>query len=1029
LDDIDMFDAGFFNIKPVEARVLDPQQRIWFETAWETLENAGYAPSKVDGPIGVFAGSFMNSYVFYNLLPDRETIEGFVRLQAPDAFMHMINNERDYMPTRTSHLLDLKGPAINVQTACSTSLVAVSLASQSILSGESEMALAGGVTVFLPQERGYFYQEGGMRSSDGHCRPFDAKASGTVFASGIGCVLLKRLDKAIEDGDNVLAVVKGTALNNDGSLKASYTAPSIDGQADVISAAQAIAGVEADSISYVEAHGTATPIGDPIEIAALSKAFRRQTDRKQYVALGAVKSGIGHLDAAAGVAGLIKTILSLQNEAIPPTLHYETPNPEIDFENSPFYVVDKLTPWPKGESPRRAGLSSFGVGGTNAHAIVEEAPDLKETGPSRPRQLLVLSAKTESALVKQIENLANHLEAKRPDLADVAYTLIMGRADFPYRRIYSVADIDDAIAQLRDKNGGVASHTKTAEPELVMMFPGQGSQFVGMGRELYESEPIYTEIIDTCAETLEPILELDMRTVLYPADEDDEDAAHKLTQTGLAQPAIFMVSYATAKVWESWGIAPQILVGHSVGEFVAATLAGVFALEDALRIIALRARLMQSLPGGAMRAVRLSAAELEPYLGQGVTLAAANAPSVSIVSGNYEAIAAFEKRLEADEHETIVLHTSHAFHSDMMEPILDPFRAAVEAAERNKPQLPIVSTLTGTWLSEQDAVDPMYWAKQLRNAVRFSDAILTLQETPGRVYLEVGPGKSLSLSTMQHPNKENRLAVVDSLGHPKKRLPTLQPMLETLGRLWQAGVEIDWAQYYDRESRRRVPLPTYPFERQRFWIDPPPLLTGGEPDATASLFSSTPERQPDPVPQQPMRPVMNWQQPATSNISTNQPYAMPMPVAQPASADIPVSQQTIQPQTNPKDATMSRKENISQALTTLFKDLSGIEISPADRNTTFLELGLDSLILTQVSTALKKKMKVNIRFRKLLEDVATLEQLIAYCEEQLPAEAYAAAPAAANNQQSIINNQQSTVGSYSTPAVPNQMTSVQPEAG
>ncbi|KAA3658818.1 MAG: aminotransferase class III-fold pyridoxal phosphate-dependent enzyme, partial [Chloroflexi bacterium] len=972
LDDVELFDADFFGINPREARSIDPQQRLWLEIAWECMENAGHAPNKYPGAVGVFTGSFMNSYLFYNLSPDRESIEGFVRLQSVESFMHMINNERDYLPTRTSYLLNLTGPAINVQTACSTSLVAVSLACQSLQNYESDMALAGGVCLFLPQERGYIYQEGGMRSSDGHCRPFDAKSSGTVFASGLGVVLLKRMGDAVADGDNILAVIKGSALNNDGTHKASYTAPSIDGQAEVIAMAQAVAGFEPDSISYIEAHGTATPIGDPIEIAALTKAFREKTDKTQFCAVGSVKSNIGHLDAASGVAGLMKTVLALQHEEIPPTLHYENPNPEIDFDSSPFYVVNKRTPWPKGDAPRRAGVSSFGVGGTNAHVVLEEAPETVQGSESRKRQLLMLSAKTEAALVAQAQNLATHLEASQVDLADVAYTLNVGRTEHNFRRVLVVQDVQDAISALQDKKQGAKHQLQMDEPSLVFMFPGQGSQYVNMGLELYEQEPVFREAIDQCADILQPLLDVDMRVVLYPGGDDLAASAEKLKQTGLAQPAIFMVSYALAQLWESWGVQPDVMVGHSVGEFVAAALAGVFSLEDALTIIANRAQLMQDLPGGSMRAVRMTVKKLRPFLTSGISLAAHNAPGICIVSGPTEAIDAFDKRMAAQDLDTIQLHTSHAFHSEMMEPILAPFHDIVAQAKLNPPNLPIVSTVTGTWMTDEQAADPNYWVKQLRQAVLFSPAVRVLQEEPGRVLLEVGPGKALSNAALQHVNKEAKQIVIDSLGHPKNPPPALHAVLEGLGRLWMAGIKVDWDAFYEGETRRRVPLPTYPFERKRHWIEPP-ALNGGN-----TAVSNQPN-------------LTNHQNPPMQALQTK------------------------------GDLQMSRQKNIADALAQLMYELSGIEIEPDNFQTSFMEMGYDSLTLTQVSTVLKKKMKVQIRFRKLLEDVSSIDSLAEYCAEKLPAHAYAdpePAPQAAAPAQPA-----------QPPAQPNPQMPAQPSAG
>ncbi|MEM7116112.1 MAG: amino acid adenylation domain-containing protein [Chloroflexota bacterium] len=955
LDDIDLFDAKFFGLTPREARALDPQQRIWLETAWTALENAGYTPEKYDGAIGVYAGAYYNGYLFYNLLEDRAAIEQLVRFRSLDAFLNIISNDKDYLPTRTSFLFNLKGPSVNVQTACSTSLVAVAQACQSLLNFECDMTLAGGICVAVPQEKGYFYQEGGMTSADGHCRPFDDKATGTVFSSGVGIVVLKRLEDALADGDTISAIIRGAALNNDGAQKASYTAPSVDGQAEVISLAQAIADVDPETISYVEAHGTATPLGDPIEVAGLTKAFRQQTDKTQFCGLGSVKSNVGHLDAASGVTGLLKTVMALQNEELPPTLHYEKPNREIDFENSPFYVVNKRTPWPKGKEPRRAGVSSFGVGGTNAHVVVEEAPELPATTGARPRQLILVSGKTETAVSTQAANLTNALTDQ--NLADAAYTLAVGRADHPYRRAYVVDSVAKAAELLRSPKQ-TTEKTIDKNAPVVFMFPGQGSQHVNMGRELYETEPTFRATVDECAAILQPLLDLDLRDLLYPESLSADEAAKQLQQTAVAQPAIFTIEYALAQLWLEWGIQPSAMVGHSVGEFAAACLAGVFSLEDALTILATRAKLMQAVAPGSMRAVRLSLDELQPHLGNGVTLAANNAPNICIVSGPTDAIEAFDHRLDAAGIATIELHTSHAFHSEMMDEVLEAFETAVSATTRHAPQLPILSTLTGTWLTNKQAVDPVYWTQQLRQPVRFSQAIRALQEEPGRVYLEVGPGNTLSTSTRQHPDPT--MTVIASLGHAKAPKPALETMLEALGKLWLAGANIDWTGFYQHETRRRIPLPTYPFERQRYWVEPPPLESA----------------------------------PSTQKSSTGfQPVEQTLQLINNHSQDGYVTEATVLETVNQEDVmTQHRRQKVSEKLGEILYDLSGIEFATADYATPFVEMGFDSLTLTQVSSALKGELSVSIKFRKLLENVNTVDALADYCLEKLPANMFAEAP-------------------------------------
>ncbi len=951
LADVDKFDAGFFGFSPREAAVLDPQQRVWLETAWHALENAGHAPSKFRGSIGVYAGSYINSYLLYNLCRDREYIERLVRFRSVDAFQNIISNDKDYLPTRTSFKFNLKGPSVNVQTACSTSLVAVAMGCSSLVNFECDLCLAGGVCISFPQEKGYISQEGGMLSPDGHCRPFDENACGTVFSSGVGVVVLRRLEDAIASGDRILAVIRGWGTNNDGALKVSYPAPSVDGQAEVIALAQSVAGVDPETITYVEGHGTATPLGDPIEVAGLTKAFRAKTDREQYCGLGSVKSNIGHLDAAAGVAGLIKTVLALQHGEIPATLHYTAPNPEIDFASSPFYPVEKHRAWTPPEGvPRRAGVSSFGVGGTNVHVVLEEAPAPRPALSARRLELVPLSAKTTEALERSAAELAEAFGRDgAPELPDAAYTLAVGREEFSERLFVVAADAADAHAALREKSRRVKQTAPDGDRSLVYLFPGQGAQHVDMCRALYESERVFRDAVDRGCEGLRPILDLDLRSVLYPTGSEDErkSAAKTLTQTSVTQPALFVIEYALAELWESWGFTPEVMIGHSVGEYTAACLAGVFTFDDALRVLAERARLMQSMPAGHMRAVRLSEEDVAPYLGDGVALAAANAPQVSIVSGSPEAIQAFEKRLSADKLETIPLHTSHAFHSEMMEPVVAPFTAIVAGVERRAPSRPILSTLTGRWLTDSEATDPSYWAQQLRRPVRFSAALSEVAREEGRVFLEVGPSRTLSNSALQHSFDGRRPSVVSSCAHPKDAGDALASILDAVGRLWTNGVAVDWEKFYAEEGRRRVELPGYAFARERHWIDPPPL---GDPTrATPSGVT------------------------AVSSSELTADAAVP-PAAAPTEAEDPGS----------------RKDRIASRIREIFYDLSGIEIGEDDRETTFLEMGLDSLFLTQASAELGQQLGERIKFRQLLEDVTSIEALAEYYDERLPADAFAA---------------------------------------
>ena len=824
LDDIELFDASFFDYTPREADSMDPQHRIFLECAWEVLENAGYDPEKYPGAIGVYASLSMNSYLLHNLYSNREFLESL------GGFNIMVANDKDFLTTRASYKFNLTGPSMVVQTACSASLVALCQAVQSLLSYQCDMALAGGISIGVPKT-GYVYQQGGIASPDGHCRTFDAKAAGTFGGNGVGIVILKRLADALADGDHIHAVVKGAAMNNDGSLKVGYTAPSVDGQAEVITMAQALAGITADTIGYIEAHGTGTELGDPIEIAALTKAFRATTNKKGYCGIGSVKTNMGHLDAAAGISGFIKAVLTLENKEIPPSLNFEKPNPKIDFGNSPFYVNHKLSEFKKGDHPRRAGVSAFGIGGTNAHVVLEEAPERERSGDSRAAQLLVLSAKTSTALDSMTANLASHFK-NNPDcnLADAAYTLQQGRKAFKYRRIVVCQDFQDAknVLESGDRKRVVTATREPGNKGVAFMFPGQGAQHVNMGKELYETEPKFREVVDKCCEVLKPHLNLDLRDILYPKDADTESATKKLTQTAITQPALFVIEYALAQLWISWGIRPQAMIGHSIGEYVAACLAGVFSLADALVLVAERGRLMQSMPAGSMVAVSRPAVEVVPLLKEKLSLAAVNAPGLCVVSGPTEEIDKFEKELKEKKIDVRRLHTSHAFHSEMMDPILEPFTKQVANFKPAAPKIPFISNVTGTWITSEQATDPSYWAQHLRQAVKFAAGAQELLKEPSRVLLEAGPGRTLnSLAGMtqlelrkEHKDLDFNQLIVSSMRHPEDAQSDLQFLLSTVGRLWLAGVELNWSKFYENEKRHRIPLPTYPFERERYWIEP-----------------------------------------------------------------------------------------------------------------------------------------------------------------------------------------------------------------
>ena len=817
LEDVELFDASFFDYNPREAEMLDPQHRVLLECAVEAFEDAGYDPERFEGRISVYAGVSASSYLTVNLASRADLVERV------GAYQVDIGNHGEFVPTTISFKLNLKGPSINIQTACSTSLVAIHAACQSLLNGESDMSLAGGGSITFPHKEGHLYQEEGIMSPDGHCRAFDTNARGTVGGEGAGLVVLKRLADARADGDTIHAIIKGSAVNNDGSLKVGFTAPSVDGQAEVISEALALAGVDAETITYVETHGTGTALGDPIEIAALTQAFRADTQKRGFCAIGSLKSNIGHLDAGAGVAGLIKAVLALKHKEIPPSLHYEQPNPKIDFEKSPFFVNARLTPWEADSTPRRAGVSSFGIGGTNAHLILEEAPPAPPSGATHPSQLLVLSAKTSAALETATKNLGDYLSAHPDaDLAGVAYTLQAGRREFAHRRMLVARDTNDAAASLvsHDPQRLLTNFQEPRHRPNVFMFPGQGAQYVGMSRGLYEAEPLFREQVDLHAESLLPRLGLDLRDVLYPPAERAEEATQLLKQTYITQPALFVVEYALARLWMSWGVRPAAMIGHSVGEYVAACLAGVMAVEDALTLVAERGRLMQQLPAGLMLAVPLPEKEVNAMLPPGLSLAVVNTPNSCVVAGATELVNDFQSALQRKEIESQLLHTSHAFHSEMMEPMLGEFMKHVGRVKLSAPRIPFISNLTGTWISNAEATDARYWARHLRETVRFAKGIGELLGVSERIFIEVGPGHTLSGYAKQHPEKNTSQVILASMRHPHERHPDMETLLTALGKFWLAGGEVAWSGLSASGSRRRTPLPTYPFERKRYYVEP-----------------------------------------------------------------------------------------------------------------------------------------------------------------------------------------------------------------
>ena len=818
IEGADRFDAAFFNISPREAQVMDPQARMFLELSSAALEDAGYVPDGFKGLIGVFGGTGFNSYFVNHVLPNKEGIELFGRHAT------YLANSPDYLATRVSYKLDLRGPSLNVQTGCSLSLVAVCQAFDSLQSYQCDLAIAGGAFVQCPLDTGYLFQEGEIFSPDGHCRPFDENAAGTVFSDGGGFVVLKRLEEAIRDGDHIYAVVRGAALNNDGSDKVSFTAPSVSGQAAVISQAHANAGVEAEAIAYHEAHGTGTRLGDPVEIEALGRAFRARTAKRQFCALGSVKANLGHLDAAAGIAGLVKAVLVLVHKSVPPSVNYVRTNPQIDLESSPFYINRQAVSLEGSPRPLLASVSSFGVGGTNAHLVLEEAPERPSLGRAETWTIIPLSAKTERARDEYATRLAGAMRANGDlKLADIAYTFQAGRKRFKHRSFVVCRSAAEALEKLgQPELPHPGESDRPGRPgEVVFMFTGQGSQHVGMGKELYLGEPVFRDAVDRCAGLLLPGLGFDLRQVLYPADGNASEAEQRINQTAVAQPALFVVEYALAKLLESWGMRPAAMVGHSIGEYVAACLAGVFDLESALALVGARGRFMQEMPPGAMAAVAASEARIEPLLGDKVALAAVNAPEMCVVSGEFPAIEELEERLGREKigHKRLV--TSHAFHSPMMEPAARRLETEMARHVLRPPRLPFLSNKTGAWITAEQAVSPGYWADHLRHAVRFRDGLETLMKDEARVLVEIGPGNTLcTLARQQSGSARHR--IVSTMRRPADKTSDMELLLLSLGRLWAAGLDVDWPAFNRERGGRRIPLPTYPFERVRHWIDAAP---------------------------------------------------------------------------------------------------------------------------------------------------------------------------------------------------------------
>ncbi|MCX4849520.1 type I polyketide synthase [Streptomyces sp. NBC_00893] len=810
LDDTDLFDAEFFGFQPAEAELLDPQQRVFLECAYHAFEQAGYVPGEYDGAVGVYAGASQSQYYLDNIYPMYARRPGTV-----DSFIGSVANASSALVTRVSYLLNLTGPSFAVQTACSTSLVAVHTACQDLLDYRCDLALAGGASVNPSAKLGYQYVPDGPFSPDGSCRPYSASGAGMSPGDGVGVVLLKRLEDALADGDEIRAVIKGSAVNNDGSRKVGFTAPSVKGQRDVIVAAHAIAGVTADAIGYVEGHGTATPVGDPIEVSALTKAFAASTDKLGYCVLGSVKSNLGHLDAAAGIAGLIKTVLALENEAIPPTVHFDEPNQLIDFAGSPFLVSGELRPWERSTVPRLAGVSSFGVGGTNAHVVVEEAPLRPTREPEGHPEVVLLSAATPKALSDMGKELAEHVSrGPEPHIGDLAHTLQTGRRPMHQRRAV-VAERPQELAEALRGGDGVQGETGGRPRDVVFMYPGGGSQYQRMGQQLYEKYPVFRREMDRCARIVESACGVDLLAALYPPG-DARPSRENIDVPVCRLPAIAATEWSVTALLASWGVRPTAVVGNSLGEYTAACVAGVMDLEDMLPLVAERERLIEK-GGGMALSVLLDGDDVESYLLPGTSLAAVNAPGMCTVSGTHEAIMELEKHLTEQGVDQHRLRVPGAVHSVALDPVLDELRAAVKKVTLREPAIPIVTNLTGDWLTAEMACDPEHWVQHTRGTVRFRDCLRTLAADHPPALLEAGP--SGGLVKLAEYTLGTSTPAVTAIRHAYGEQSDPRVLLNAVARLWTTGVEVDWAAAREGRPGRTVPLPGYPFQRKRFWVE------------------------------------------------------------------------------------------------------------------------------------------------------------------------------------------------------------------
>jgi len=928
------FDAEFFGMGTREVELTDPQQRIFLESCWSALESAGYAPDAAPGVVGVWggvsAGMNNDTYLLRVLHARPEGVAPGERLAA------MLGNQNDYLTTRVSHKLNLRGPSVSVQSACSTSLLAIAEAYQSLISGQCDVALAGGVCVLFPQQSGYLRQAGDIGSSDGSCRPFDTRADGTVFGDGVGVVVLKRLAEALADGDRIHAVLKGAAVNNDGAARMSFSAPSADGQAAVVRRAQQTAGTPSASIGFVEANGTATPIGDPIEVSGLCQAFGALEPGS--CALGSVKSNVGHLISAAGVTGFIKAVLALEHAQIPPTAHFERAHPDLRLEGTPFFVNGAACAWPQKPGPRRAGVSSFGLGGTNVHVVLEQPPVVAPSPTTAPSAVLLpLSAHDGETLQEAAERLAAFLEEHAElTLPEVAMCLQQARSARPLRRAWIARDLADAVLQLRRSPGTngrdsqlaaqlAPSARAAADPQAVFLFPGGGAQFSGMGVELYESEPLVREIVHRGLARLEEGVGRELRSLWIERSLAEEAEQAAWQRPSLQLPALYLLEVALARLWISWGIVPQALIGHSMGEYSAAHLAGTMSFEDGLGLVALRGRLFETLPPGAMLSVALPEAELRERLGEDFDLAVVNGVESCIASGPRPALERLAAELTAEDIEASFVRIEVAAHSRWVEPILDEFRSYLRGIELKAPRIPIASNHSGDWLTEQEACSPEYWVAHLRNTVRFADGLRRVVSLPSAHLIEVGPGRALSALARAQCDATRGTTVISSMRHAQQTLGDLEAILGALGAAWCAGFTPHWDAVLPAAGRRRVELPGTVFRRHPYSAGTP------IPDLGASLSSAAIVGASDALPR-------------------------------------------------------TRHERIRRRLAGVLGALSGIDPATLDPERPFLEMGFDSLFLTQASLGFKREFKVKITFRQLFDEAPTLDALARYVDGVLAPE-------------------------------------------